>query len=169
MRKYLYWLLPLGWMGVIFYSSHQPYENQDIKPLLSNTVDLSFLEPFLGWISFTYHNSVVSINTHGVDGFIEFFMRKGAHVAVFFLLTSLFYVAFMKSTEIKVTTAVIISFLLTVAYAILDEVHQGFTPNRTPYAGDVILDSFGALIAVILILVIRYFRKKSALKTTGNL
>ncbi|AIF44173.1 VanZ family protein [Virgibacillus sp. SK37] len=160
MKKYIYWLLPIGWMGIIFYSSHQPYEKQDIKPFLSDTFNLSFLEPLFGWIAFNYHHSVVSIETRGVNGFIEFFLRKGAHVTVFFILCILFYLAWRKSSSLPIYPAVIISFSLTVAYAILDEFHQGFTPNRTPYAGDVILDSFGAFLAIVAILGLRRIRRR---------
>ncbi|WP_077358419.1 VanZ family protein [Virgibacillus halodenitrificans] len=155
MKKYTYWLLPIGWMGIIFYSSHQPYEKQDIKPFLSDKFDLSFLEPLLGWIAFNYHHSVVSIESRGVNGFIEFFLRKGAHVTVFFILCLLFYLAWRKSISLPIKKAITLSFLLTIAYAILDELHQGFTPNRTPYAGDVALDGFGAFLAVVFIIVLR--------------
>lgn len=160
MRKYLYWLLPICWMGVIFYSSSQPYERQDIKPFLSDKMDLSFLEPLLGWISFSYHHSEVSVASHGISGFIEFFIRKGAHVAVFFLLFCLFYLALKKACTISLNLTIFISFLLTVAYAILDEYHQGFTSNRTAYVGDVFIDSFGGLLAVILLLGVRKLKEK---------
>lgn len=161
MRKYVYWLLPLIWMGVIFNSSAQPYEKQDIKPLLADEMDLSFLEPFVGWVSFTYNNSMVSVGSLGIEGFIEFFIRKGAHVTVFFLLLCLFHVAIRKSSILSVPVSLLFSFLLTVAYAILDEVHQGFTPNRTPYVGDVFLDSFGAFLAVCIIVLISMGKRKS--------
>lgn len=159
-KKYLYWLLPVCWMGVIFYSSGQPYEKQDIKPFLSGEMDLSFLEPLLEWISFTYHHSVISIETLGIAGFIEFFIRKGAHVTVFLLLLCLFYIALKKAWTFPLKVTLLFSFLLTVAYAILDELHQGLTANRTPYIGDVFLDSFGALLAIVLILVIHKAKKK---------
>lgn len=160
MRKYWYWLLPLSWMGVIFYSSGTPYENQDIKPILGNFLDLSFLRPILGWISFTYHNSLISVGELGVDGFIEFFIRKGAHVTVFFLLVCFLYLAITKTIGLAFRWQMVYSFLLTVAYAILDEIHQGFTPNRTPYAGDVVIDSIGAAFAVLLILAIRLWKRR---------
>ncbi|RDW17006.1 VanZ family protein [Oceanobacillus arenosus] len=166
MRKYWYWLLPLGWMSVIYYSSGTPYENQDIKPLLGNFLDLSFLQPILGWISFTYHNSLVSVDVLGVDGFIEFFIRKGAHVTVFFLLVCLFYLAIRKTIGLVFHWQMMYSFLLTVAYAILDEIHQGFTPNRTSYAGDVVIDSIGAAFAVLLIVAIRWWRRRKSQKAT---
>ena len=161
-NKYLYWLLPLSWMGVIFYSSSTPYNQQDIKPLLGELTNLSFLEPYVSWISFTYNNAPVSVKTHGVDGMVEFFIRKGTHVFVFFLLTCLIFLALRKTTALSFKTQLGLSFLLTVAYAIVDEIHQGFTPNRTPYLGDVILDSLGGLLAILIIILMR---KKAELKT----
>lgn len=160
MRKYIYWLLPIMWMGVIFYSSGQPYEKQDIKPFLSGKMNLSFMEPLVSWISFTYHNSVVSIESHGIEGLIEFFIRKGAHVTVFFLLLCFFYLAIRKSSILSISGSLLFSFLLTVAYAILDEVHQGFTPNRTPYIGDIFLDSSGAFVAVCCTGFIALYKRK---------
>lgn len=156
MRKYIYWLFPLIWMGIIFYSSSQPYEKQTVKPFLANELDLSFLIPYLDWVSFTFHHSVVSIETLGIEGFIEFFIRKGAHITVFFVLLCLFFAALKKSVNILFKFKLIISFFLTVAYAGIDEYNQGFTDNRTAYSGDVVIDSFGALIAVVLIIAIRF-------------
>jgi VanZ family protein len=160
MKKNIYWLLPIFWMGVIFYVSSQPYEDQDIKPLLENRLDLSFFEPLLGWVSFTYNGTIISVAAQGEAGFIEFLIRKGAHAAVFFLLACFFYIAIRKSTELKFKYVLVISFFAAVAYAITDEIHQGFTPNRTPYIGDVVLDAFGAFAAVILLMAIRKWKKR---------
>ncbi|MFD1361699.1 VanZ family protein [Lentibacillus salinarum] len=160
MKKYVYWLLPIGWMCVIFYSSAQPYEQQDVKPFLERTVDLSFLAPYVDWVAFTYHHGEVSVAALGVEGFIEFFMRKGAHIGVFFVLMCLFYVALSKTSSTTFRAAVVVSFWLTVAYAAIDEWHQGFTANRTPYMGDVVIDGFGALLAVILLAFFRRYRTK---------
>lgn len=153
-KKYLNWLLPVLWMGIIFYSSETPYDQQDMKPFLGESVNLRFLEPLLEEVRFTYNGSVVSFETHGAEGMVEFFIRKGAHVFVFFL-TYLFMIALVRTTNLRFKTQLLIAFLLTVAYAIMDEIHQGFTPNRTPYIGDVFLDSMGALIAVVLLNTIR--------------
>lgn len=154
-KKYLYWLLPVIWMGMIFYSSATPYEQQDMKPFLGESVNLGFLEPLVNEVRFTYNGSVVSIETHGVEGIVEFFIRKGAHVFVFLFLTCLFKIALARTTSLRFKIQLLLAFLLTVAYAIMDEIHQGFTPNRTPYIGDVFLDSMGGLIAVVLPTIIR--------------
>lgn len=154
-KKYWYWLLPVLWMGIIFYSSATPYEQQDMKPFLGESVNLGFLEPLVNEVRFTYNGSIVSIETHGVEGIVEFFVRKGAHVFVFFFLTCLFKIALARTTSLRFKIQLLLAFLLTVAYAIMDEIHQGFTPNRTPYIGDVFLDSMGGLIAVVLLTIIR--------------
>ncbi|KGX86326.1 VanZ family protein [Pontibacillus litoralis] len=158
MKRYMYWLLPISWMAVLFYSSSTPYEQQNMKPFLSSYVDLSFLEPYVGWVEFTYHRSVVSVAELGIEGFVEFFVRKGAHVVSFYMLCCFFYIALRNQQ--KVLRRMSLAFLLTVVYATLDELHQGITPNRTPYVGDVLLDSFGALLAIICIVIFAQFDKK---------
>ncbi|QDP41294.1 VanZ family protein [Radiobacillus deserti] len=160
MKKYRYWIFPFSVMAIIFYSSHQPYQEQDIKPFLGEWMDLSFLIPALDHISFTYHNSEVSIAALGIHGFIEFFIRKGAHVSIYCLLMIAFYVALSKSDR----RSYWLPFCLTVFYAITDEWHQSLTPNRTPYVGDVGLDSVGASIAVILIMASRVIKKNKRIK-----
>ncbi|WP_236687136.1 VanZ family protein [Ornithinibacillus californiensis] len=157
-RKLAYWFLPLTWMAVLFFSSSTPYEKQDIKPFLAGKIDFSFLEPFVHWVSFYYNQSQVSVDTLGINGFIEFFIRKGAHFGAFFILLFLFYIAFRKTCQWNLQKILVVSFLLTIAYAIMDEVHQGFTPNRTPYYGDVLIDGFGAITACLILL---FCRKKS--------
>ncbi|GAA0589800.1 VanZ family protein [Virgibacillus siamensis] len=160
MQKSVYWLFPLLWMGVIFYSSAQPYEEQDIKPFLGNALNLSFLEPFVGWMSFTYHNSEVSVEALGVDGLIEFFIRKGAHFGVYFILLCLFYMAFVKTVKGAHWKLMEVSYLLSITYAVTDEFHQSYTANRTPYAGDIVIDGIGAGAAVLFLIVWNRNRKR---------
>lgn len=42
------------------------------------------------------------------------------------------------------------SWLIAVLYAATDELHQSFTPGRTPTVTDVIIDSFGAAIGLAI-------------------
>ncbi|MRH41960.1 VanZ family protein [Aquibacillus halophilus] len=161
MSKWIHWIFPLIWMGVIFHSSSQPYQEQDIKPFLSNIIDLSFLDRYLNWIKFTYHQSEVSVASLGVNGLLEFFIRKGAHVTVFLVLMILLYFAFIKTVSMSKNELLIISLFITIAYAVFDEIHQGFTPNRTPFFGDVLLDTFGAIIGLGIILLIRFKRNSN--------
>ncbi|MFG6114124.1 VanZ family protein [Halobacillus sp. MO56] len=154
-----YWIFPILWMAVIFYSSSQPYQEQDIKPFLSGKLDLTFLVPILEPIHFIYHHSEVSIDALGTEGLVEFFIRKGAHVTVFLILTLLIYYALTKTSQLSVSVRLAAAWVMTVIYAITDEWHQGLTPNRTPYFGDVILDVTGAIIAVAILFLLS--RKKN--------
>ncbi|WP_047980844.1 VanZ family protein [Ornithinibacillus contaminans] len=164
MRLLMNWLMPITWMGCLFYSSSQPYEEQNIKPFLSSNIDLSFLEVYLDWISFTYHQSEVSIAALGMEGFIEFFIRKGAHFGAFFLLLILFYAAFRKTVNWTIRKIIVVSFFLTLAYAMVDELHQGMTPNRTPFVGDVLIDAIGAIAACLLLLARNKYKRNTIVK-----
>lgn len=128
--------------------------------MLSEALNLSFLEPLLGWIHFNYHNSEVSLEALGINGLIEFIIRKGAHFVAFYILLTLFYLAFRKTVHWRVTRIVTVSFTLTIAYAVMDELHQGLTPNRTPYIGDVFIDGFGAATACIILLLVNESNRK---------
>lgn len=160
MKQIFIWSMPVIWMGIIFSFSATPYERQDLKPALSERFDLSVVEPFVDNITFTYHNSVISVASLGIESFVEFFIRKGAHVFVFFTLTLLFIYAFKKTTNLDRQRIFLFSYLLSVIYAGFDEWHQSLTPNRTPCIGDVFLDSLGSLFAVITIATLAFLRKR---------
>ncbi|MCT8137686.1 VanZ family protein [Anaerobacillus sp. CMMVII] len=147
-RKAYYWLPPIIWAIVIFVASSQPYEQQDLRPTILENIDLEFVEQIAGDVSITYAGSEVSIETRGVAGFIEFFIRKGAHFFVYLVLGFLVYRLFHYINIRRYKF--IFSLLIVVLYAISDEVHQYLTPNRTALVEDVILDSIGGLVGVLL-------------------
>lgn len=151
MKRYLFWFLPGMWMVVIFLLSSQPYQQQNIQPFLKENVNLSSTKKYVENIKVNYRESEVSVASHGLEGFFEFFIRKGAHFIVFFMLLLFFYFAFKKTTDLTFRSQLILSFILTSGYAVLDEVHQSFTPNRTPFVGDVLIDISGALFGVVII------------------
>lgn len=162
--KYFYWLFPMLWMAVIYYFSDQPYEQQNIQPYLAEGIDLDFIKPYINWVSFTYHQSVVSVGTLGVYGFVEFFIRKGAHVFVFFVLNWLFYLALHQTMKFPFIYRIMISFVCTVLYAVFDEFHQSFTENRTSYVGDVFLDGLGGTLAIIVLIIMKNVSKNKSTK-----
>ncbi|WP_217588490.1 VanZ family protein [Lentibacillus saliphilus] len=160
MSKVRLWLIPFGWMALIYFASSQPYEQQNIKPLLSDRLDLSYVEPLIDHVKFTYNQSEVSVHALGVEGFVEFFVRKGAHLGVFFMLFFFVYYALTKTTRFQFNTRLFVSFIWAVTYAGIDEWHQSFTVNRTPYIGDVIIDAFGALLALAIVMVAHHYKKR---------
>lgn len=98
---------------------------------------------------------------------IEFFLRKLAHVFVFFIITiALFFLLYQYIHSAAL--ALILSFLGGFVLAVLDEFRQSFVPDRVASAVDVFVDMIGVTLGVLLIvfsLVItsggrqRYFQK----------
>lgn len=149
------WSVFCGWLPVvfiaslIFWSSSQPYEKQDMRSSIMDFVSVDFVVKEFGDVSFTYAGKEVSIDALGVGGFVEFFVRKGAHFTVFFFLAYFAYRA-MRIQGIKVSNAIVYSLLFAIIYAISDEIHQSFTENRTPLLNDVVLDSIGGMFGILI-------------------
>ena len=91
--------------------------------------------------------------------FVEFFIRKGAHFTTYFILGMSFFLGLYPKTKIILLTG-LVSWLSATGYAALDEFHQMLTGGRTPLFQDVVLDSVGAAVAVVIFMTVRFFRKK---------
>jgi VanZ family protein len=143
---FLYYAPVLFIAGLIFYSSSQPYGEQDIRPELSHLSFLNGIVKHFDFIHFTYAKEVVSIDALGVPGFTEFFIRKLSHFTIYLLL------CFFTTRLINFYKPSIkyLGFVFSVVYASSDEFHQMFTADRSPLVQDVILDSIGALVGFLL-------------------
>ena len=85
--------------------------------------------------------------------FIHFLVRKAAHLTVYAALSALWFRARRgPQTEWQPSWA-LFALLLSMLVALGDELHQSFVPARTGSPWDVLLDSFGALAAQVVIAV----------------
>lgn len=149
-RKWLFWIPVLVWMGIIFYSSSQTYQEQDLRPDITKYVNVEFVKEHFSWVSIDYGGGTpVSIANKGVDGFIEFFIRKGAHFTVFGILGALSYFALLKF-GLKRKQVFWLALLLVAVYAGMDEIHQSFTGDRTPMWQDSVLDTCGGFTGILI-------------------
>ena len=86
---------------------------------------------------------------------IEHCIRKLAHFSLYtvvgFLLMSL-----MSTYKLKQKNKVSTSLIIGLIYAISDEIHQSFMPNRTPMIGDVCIDTCGVITGIIVLIVIQF-------------
>jgi len=80
-------------------------------------------------------------------GNFDLIVKKGGHMIGYLLLAIACFLAAYGDTK-NVTRSVVISLCLSVAYAVLDEYHQSFTPGRFPSAMDIGIDTIGAVIGV---------------------
>lgn len=147
MKKYIVFILILL---ALFYSSAQTYEEQTLIPDLMRWLPG---EPFRGLLSLfqiPYWGTIVSVEERGYHAFIEFLLRKGAHIVTFGALAFAAYIMFRR---------IGVSFIITVVLAITDEYHQSLTGGRTPTIQDVMLDSFGAAVALSIIWIFKKYNK----------
>jgi len=82
----------------------------------------------------------VATNTGNLDLSIAY------HLTAFFLLNFFLLVSLNGKNKIK-TRYIFIVLLISIAYAILDEIHQIFVPFRYPDVRDVLVDSLGIFLA----------------------
>ncbi|MGX7417453.1 VanZ family protein [Carnobacterium gallinarum] len=157
----LFILLAIVMMGILFYSSSQPFGKQTVAPYLDKLLVNQPFKELLSGIHFNYAGGgEVSIAAKGYVPFIEFFIRKGAHFGTYFLL-GLFWFLGLKNRLYSIGLTAFIAWSLAAGYAAFDEFHQSFTADRTPLFQDVILDSVGALTAVLIaVLFSQLFGKK---------
>ena len=80
-------------------------------------------------------------------------LRKCMHASVFFILAILIYLG-LKSFEIRGFKLSIIPIVVCFLYACSDEYHQTFVDDRTSEFTDVLIDTVGAIIGIIIINII---------------
>ena len=144
--------------GLIFYFSSQPYSKQSLIPFLESVKALDVIGKYFSTISFHYSGREVSVAALGTYNFIEFFIRKGAHFFIFFLLGFLtiraLYLTFKKKRR-----GILIALIFVGMYAAFDEFHQSLTGGRTPLIEDVMLDSLGGMFGIIVGIILYYLKK----------
>lgn len=79
-------------------------------------------------------------------------IRKIAHITLYTLGGILIYNAInIVKAEVKNKKKIIISFFIGLTYAITDEIHQIFVPGRAAQITDILIDSLGIIIGIVII------------------
>ena len=134
MKKLKYFIPAIIWMIFIFIMSHT---NGNSSSSQSNFI----AEIILKVINIDYNT-------------LTFLIRKAAHMGEYALLLFFIYYALKKGTTYKYIFS--LSLLVTFLYACSDEFHQLFIVGRSGQLADVMIDTTGGIIAIILF----YFIKK---------
>ncbi|UHA76108.1 VanZ family protein [Paenibacillus sp. 481] len=159
-RKFMIWmLLTIVWMGFIFYKSSQSYSEQDLRPAFASYIEAETLQKYIPHISFTYDNQRVSWEEP--YDFVEFFIRKAAHVVSFGLLCFL-SIKTLLATSLRRGTAILFGGFFSFLYACSDEWHQSFVIGRTGHIEDVWVDSIGIVLIVLFFAWRTFAQQKSS-------
>ena len=129
-KKIISWMLVAGWMGLIFYLSHQTGEG-------SGSLSGSITERIIAFLR---------LDNVDID-FLHFLVRKGAHLFSYFVLGILLVNAFRMSGMVA-GKYYYLSLAICVIYGMTDELHQLLVPGRSGQVRDVLIDSVGALIGI---------------------
>lgn len=154
------------WMSVIFgFSSADGIRSQG----LSDKVTLRIIE-------FTNDNyeTMNEEEQQGTFNSVSFAVRKTAHFCEYAvlgaLMASLLY-TFEKIRSRKIKLIPFISKIFCMAYAVTDEIHQGFVNGRSPKIFDVCVDTcggfVGAAIITLMLLIIFKARRRNKNERMG--
>lgn len=159
-RYYIFLLLSLIWMGVIFYFSHQI---ADESQKLSDG------------ILYRIKNILTFIFPNADDDFLSFVVRKSAHAFEYFLLSILLFLTnreVVRSKHRDVMRSMfyirlyIFPWLYATLYAVTDEIHQYFIPGRSCELRDICMDSGGAVIGTLFMVLCGRIAYNRILKRT---
>jgi VanZ family protein len=136
MRHFLRnWLPVLVWLGVIFFGS---------TDLMSAEHTSRFIVPFLRWLK-------PDISPESLAS-IHFIVRKGMHLSEYAVLTLLLLRAAVCMTNLKRSTPVLCLsvWVACVFVAATDEFHQTFVRSRDASVRDLMIDSAGAILGLLI-------------------
>lgn len=131
-------ILLILWMGLIFSFSNQ-----------TGTSSSSLSTKVLTRIAITIDKDMTD---EEIDEFVDkysFIIRKVAHLTIYFVLGILAYINLRE--YMKVTPALVIySIIFCLVYASTDEIHQLLVNGRSGNIYDVILDTCGSTLAILI-------------------
>lgn len=134
LKKIIKWFLVIIFMLFIFYMSSREGD----QSTGDSSAVINFIKLYLG------------IDLDAIsNGNASFIVRKTAHATEYMILLFLIYNAVKEYEDIK--RKALLSVIITICYAVSDEIHQYFVPGREMRILDIIIDSTGAMIGVIFI------------------
>ena len=114
-------------------------------------------------IHFANNSHILNVKFENESQFIEnmqYPIRKCAHMSEYMIFT-LSVVLALYVWNVKNKWLYIIAFAISVIFASTDEIHQLFVPGRSGRAVDVLIDSIGATIGLLIVWGVRKNRNKT--------
>ena len=78
-------------------------------------------------------------------GWLDFIIKKSAHITEYFILGLLLYFSLKNTTNLSTGKSLILIIIIGLVYASSDEFHQTFVSGREGRIRDVLIDSLGLL------------------------
>ncbi len=133
-QNWMSWMLVVGWMGVIFYLSHQPASESSA---LSNGVVQTVI---------TFFETIFYMSLADND-VLHYIVRKAAHLFAYFIL-SLLVLRACRMNFRPIWGSIRVTLVVCILYAMSDEIHQLFIVGRSGQVTDVLIDALGACLGI---------------------
>ena len=147
MKRIVYAILVIIWMGTIFYFSNQVSDD-------SSKSSGRITETIVKVISKEPEKAPLELKER-----VEKIVRKTAHFSMYaiggFLMAGL-----ISTTKVTNKYLIILSILLTALYACSDEIHQLFVYGRSCEVRDIFIDTLGASLGTTIYLLSKKIRGK---------
>lgn len=156
-KKTIFTVLIVIWMAFIFFMSSQNSQESSNTSGSTIKVVLSTVPKF--------NEQPEEVQENVVEN-LQFITRKSAHFIAYMILGILAILLFLQYEQVNKKP--LFAFLLCVAYAISDEIHQLFVPGRAGQLRDVMIDSSGSLVGIVIVLLfvkLLQMRKQRKMKT----
>lgn len=141
MKKTIFAVLLVIWMGFIFSMSCENAEKSSNTSGQTIKVVLSAVPEFEKQPEEVKKNIIEEL---------QFITRKSAHFIGYMILGILASGLILQYENINKKYP--LAFLICVIYAISDEIHQLFVPGRAGQVRDVLIDSAGSFLGIILVM-----------------
>lgn len=132
----------IGWMGLIFYFSHQTAEK-------SSAISGSLIS-FLAQRFYPGFNLLSLLERQELIASLQSVVRSVAHYCIFGGLGFFAYLTFVSYTSLKYKVRIFWMLETGLLYAIIDEFHQSFVDGRSMQIVDILVDFGGVATAVLV-------------------
>lgn len=99
------------------------------------------------------------IEKENIMNTMERIIRKMAHFSIY-TAVGLLLMALVSTYNIKEKNRLIITLTTGIIYASSDEIHQSFVPGRSPMITDIVIDTMGVILGILLIILGKKIIKK---------
>lgn len=147
MKKFILILLIVLWMGIIYFFS-------SCNGIESKNQSIGLLDSTIGKIIVFFDNDISEERKLVIIEKLDYPIRKIAHMSEYFILAILVSLL-ISEYNISLLKILIISFAICFIYACSDEIHQLFVRARSGQITDVIIDSIGSSMWLIIYYLVR--------------
>ena len=142
MKKIVNIVLLVVWMSIIFFYSNQKGEDSSS---LSASVIKTTVKTYYSVIGKELTEEKLNDSVES----LSLVVRKTAHFLEYLIL-GLLMINVLKDFKVFNIKLMIMSLILCCLYASSDEIHQIFIAGRSGQVTDVILDTFGSLVGIVI-------------------